>query len=219
MRKNILMTILICAVALLCLCGCAKKCANCNTEIAEGSEIQIGDDYYCENCVEYCDDCNTAFVKDSGELLIYKEKKLCQDCFDKAAYPITLEDNDKVTVEIVGYNDSEGTFTIKVTNKTDYQISTYQEGESALLDGKDKCVPETDGTWSFAYADVPANEDVTVFSTFRKSEDDWDTILKMSDKHSFEFVMKAWISDDSYDDFWETSFKVSLTPDMFGYGE
>lgn len=220
MDKKLLVIVAVLVVSMMCLCGCAKKCASCNSEIEEGKEIQIGDEYYCEKCVEYCDDCKKAFVKKNGELLTFEDKHLCQDCFDKEAYPIVLEDNKKVSVEITGYNDSEGAFTVKVKNKTDYQISVFQEGESALLDGKDRCIAETDGTHSFAYVDVPAKEEITVFSTFRENGDDgWENIYKMSDKHSFEFAMTVWISDDSYDGFWDDQFKVTLTPDMFGYAE
>lgn len=216
--RNIIITLIL-VLSLACLCGCAKKCASCGNEIPEGEEIQIGDAVYCENCIENCDGCDTPFVKTDNALLTYGDKHLCQDCFDKEAYPIVLEDDKKVSVAITGYDDTEGLFAVTIKNKTDYQISVYQEGESALLDGKSKCIPETDGTHSFAYVDVPANEEVTVFSSFRKSDDEWDTVYRMSDYHTFEFVMKAWINDPSYDPekFWDTTFKVSLTPDMFGY--
>ena len=86
---------------------------------------------------------------------------------------------------------------------------------------KAKCIGEIDGTYSFAYVDVPKKEEATVFSVFRKgdSDDDWEVILKPSEGHSFEFVLNAFTNDDSDDEFWETTFKVKLTPEMFGYSK
>lgn len=215
--KFLLITIIF--VSMICLCGCSTKCTECNNVIEENNEIEINSEYYCKDCVEYCADCNTAFVKGNKNFLTFEDKLLCSDCFNKKAYPIVLEDNDKFSMSIIGYDDSDGSIAVTINNKTEYTISIFQEGDSALLDGNSRCIGETDGWHSFAYVDVPGNSDITVFSTFRKSEDEWDEILKISDNHSFEFAMKGWISDESFDGFWDTVFKVSLTPEMFGYGE
>lgn len=217
LRKKLIIVgvIVICLVG---LCGCAKKCASCDNEIAEGAEIEIDGSYYCEDCVEYCTKCDAPFLKGDKSMLVYEGKRYCKDCFDKIAYPIVLEDNDNISLEITGYDDKEGLFTVKATNKTDYPVSFYQEGESALMDGKTKCIPETDGSYSFAYVDVPANDDATVFCSFRQDDDkNWETKYKMSDGHSFEFIMCAYVDDD--DNFWDTNFKVELTPEMFGYAQ
>ena len=207
------------ALSIVCMCGCASTCANCENEIESDAEIAIGDETYCKDCVEYCADCDKALVKDSKMVYVYEDKHYCKECFEKEAYPIVLSDTDKYSMSIIGYDDEEGTFAIKIENKTEYNISTYQEGESALLDGSKKCIPETDGSYSFAYADVPANEDITIFSSFRVSDEDWDTVLKMSDGHTFELAMVAWIDDENYTDFWDDNFKVELKPEMFGYAK
>ena len=83
------------------------------------------------------------------------------------------------------------------------------------MDGTNRCIAETGGTQSFAYVDVPANNDVTVFCSFWKSAEEWDTIYKMSDFHTFDFAMSAYLIDDT--NYWDTIYKVTLTPDMFGY--
>lgn len=127
---------------------------------------------------------------------------------------IKLVDNDKLTVTIISYEDSQGVFAVKIKNKTNSILSSYQEGESVLLDGKQQCIAETSGTWSFAYVDVPAKGEVTAFSTFRKNGDDgWNTKVKLSDNHTFEFTMCA--TNENYE--WEEMYNVKITPDMFGY--
>ena len=217
--KKKLISIIVMGVMLLSLCGCASTCAKCDSEIEKDKVIEVSGNKYCEECIEYCTECNIPCVKGNGSVFIYSEKPYCKDCFEKKAYPIVLEDNEKVTVSIIGYDDVEGIFAITIDNKTNYSMSTFQVGDSALLDGKDRCIGETDGSWSFAYADIPKNENVTVFSSFRKSGDEWDTVMKISEGHTFEFVMKAWIDDENYSDFWDTDFKVTLTPEMFGYAK
>lgn len=216
-KRSILIFFLVVTCA-LCLCGCTKTCSNCGNDIEQDSEIVVEKEIYCKECVEYCSACKATFVKDSDSLLIYEEKPYCKDCFEKVAYPIMIEDNDKFSAEIINYDDNDGFFAVSITNKTEYSMSIFQEGESVLVDGKDRCIAETDGSCSFAYIDVPAQETVTVFSSFREDMDEgWDTILKMSQKHTFELVMTAWIDDGNFDGFWDTQFKVTLTPDMFGY--
>lgn len=127
---------------------------------------------------------------------------------------IVLEDNKKISVTIISYEDSSGVFAIKIKNKTNKVISSYQEGDSVLLDGNKQCIAETDGSSSFAYIDVPAKGETTAFSSFRKNDDDgWDTILKLSDGHTFEFTMSAF--DEDFNDV--AKYNVKLTPDMFGY--
>lgn len=218
MKKRLFFIIPMLVISLVILSGCTKSCANCGNEIAKDTEVEIDGDYYCEDCVEYCADCNTALVKDSESIFTYDEKHYCKECFEKEAYPIVLLDNDKVKVEITNYDDSDGSFAVSIKNKTKYSISIYQEGDSVAVDGNKRCIAETDGSGSFAYADVPANETATVFSSFRENMDDgWDTVLKMSELHTFEFVMTAWIDDENYSGFWDTNFKVKLTPEMFGY--
>ena len=216
MKKKYITLSVLFLVALLCLCGCAKKCENCGNQIEEGKEIQIDDKYYDEACVEYCTGCNTPFVKDSGALLTYKDQLYCKDCFAKEAYPIVLEDDDYLNLSITGYDDESGMLTVVVENKSDSEISTYQEGDSAVMDGATKCTAETSGSFSFAYATVPPKETVTLFCSFRKdwSGDGWDEIYRFSEGHSFELMMHAFVSDGEY---WDTNFKVTLTPDMFGY--
>jgi len=195
---------------------CVVYCTNCNKACVkdDSSLVTINEKPYCEDCVEYCTGCNTAYVKGDPSLLTYKEHYYCKECFDEVAFPIILEDNENFSMAITSYDDDTGLFAINILNKTDEDISSYDES-SPVLDGKKKCVAETDGTHSFAYGDIPANEDVTLFSTFRENGDDgWENILKMSDIHTFEFVM---IVCSSGDDFWDDTFKVKLSSDMFGY--
>lgn len=222
MNKRLVLLSILLVISIICLCGCTKKCDSCGKEIKNDKDVvEIRDNKYCKKCVEYCSECNAGYPKDDKALLKYKDKKYCKDCFEKIAYPIILQKNDKIEVAITGYNDESGEFAVRVKNKTNLKMSVYQNGDSALLDGKDKCIGETSGTHSFAYTDVPKNEETTVFSTFRKgdSDVDWETVLKPSEGHSFEFVLNAFITDNNYDDFWGTTFKVKLTPEMFGYSK
>ena len=69
-KKKLLLIVSLFMVCLLS--GCTKKCANCDNEIKKDSEIKIGDDYYCENCVEYCSFCNTPYLKDSKDFYTIK---------------------------------------------------------------------------------------------------------------------------------------------------
>lgn len=218
MKKKLFIAVTMLLMAML-LSGCANACANCESEIEKGKEIQVDNSSYCDACIEYCAGCEAPCVMESGSVFAYNGKSYCKTCFEKEAYPIVLEDNEKVKIAITGHDDSEGVFSVTIDNKTSYDISVFQEGESALLDGKDRCIGETDGTWSFAYADVPANETITVFSSFRKSGEEWDTVFVMSKGHTFEFVMTVWIDDEDFNDFWDTNFKVTLTPEMFGYSK
>ena len=178
----------------------------------------IGGILYCDNCVEYCDSCNSIHPKNNKALLKYEGKKYCSECFKKAAYPIVLTDSDIVTISITDYENATGTFTVSMTNKTDYHISVFQDGDT-VLDGQKQCLSDTDGWSSFAYADVLPNDTRIVFSTFRESTDKYENILKMSDNHTFAFMMTAYIDDENFDDFKDITFKVQLTPDMFGYSQ
>ena len=128
---------------------------------------------------------------------------------------IVLADNDKFKVTILSYEDSEGVFAVKIENKSDEIMSSGQEGDGVLLDGSKHCISETSGSHSFAYVwDIPAKSDVTLFSTFRKNADDgWDTKIRLSENHTFEFTMTAW--EENFN--WEEKYNVKLTPDMFGY--
>ena len=128
---------------------------------------------------------------------------------------IVLEDNEKFKVTILSYEDSEGTFAVKIENKSNEVISSGQVGDGVLLDGSKQCIAETSGSHSFAYVwDISPKSDVTLFSTFRKNGDDgWDTKIRLSEKHTFEFTMTAWEKDWN----WEKKYNVKLTPDMFGY--
>ena len=119
-----------------------------------------------------------------------------------------------MSVSIVGYDDEEGLFAVQIKNKTKYELYTYQDGDKTLMDGKDSCIGETSGSHSFAYATVPAKETSTVFCSFRKIIDKWDTIYKPSEGHAFELTMNAYSIDGKY---WDESFKISLEPSMFGY--
>ena len=127
---------------------------------------------------------------------------------------IVLVDNNNVSVSIVSYEDSKGVFAVKIKNKTNDVISSFQDGDSVLLDGSKQCISETSGTHSFAYIDVPAKGETTVFCTFRENADDgWDTILRLSENHTFEFVMD--VVDSDYNTL--ATYNVKLTPDMFDY--
>ena len=196
--------------------NCLVKCTSCDTTYLKGDSalVTINEKPYCKNCVEYCASCNTAYVKDDPTLITINDKSYCKDCVDEVAFPIILEDNERFTMSITGYDDESGMFAINILNKTDEDITSYDEA-SPVLDGKKKCVAETEGTHSFAYGDIPANEDITLFSSFRENGDDgWENILKMSDIHTFEFVMKICSMGD---DFWDDTIKVKLSSDMFGY--
>lgn len=217
MKKiSCLMLIIICMV---CLCGCTKTCTACNVEIEKDKEVQIENASYCENCIEYCNNCTVPCVNEKGKVFKYNYTSYCKECFEKKAFPIVLEDNENVTVAITGYDDNEGLFAVTVNNKTDYNISIFERNDSVLLDGNSMCIGETGGTHSFAYMDVPAKQQITVFSSFRQSPEEWDTILKISENHTFELVLTAWIDDDDFDGFWDKDFKVTLIPEMFGYYE
>ncbi|WP_027868879.1 LIM domain-containing protein [Eubacterium sp. AB3007] len=214
-RNPLLVGLLI--IAVFCLCGCAKKCENCGKEIEKDKEIEIEGNYYGAECVEYCAECKSPAVKGSGAFLTYKGARYCKDCFAKKAYPVVLEDNKHLSVSITGYNDEDGMITVVIKNKSKDEISSYQQGESAVMDGGTKCIAETDGTHSFAYLTVPAKEELTAFCSFRKSAEEFDKIIKLSEGHTFEFGMTAYNSDTSAKKYWDTTYKVKLTPDMFGY--
>jgi len=195
---------------------CVVYCTNCNNVYAkdDSSIVTINEKPYCGDCAEYCAGCHTAYVKGDPALLTYKELHYCKDCFDEVAFPIIIEDNEKFSMSITGYDDDSGMLAINIMNKTDEDITSYDES-SPVLDGKKKCVAETEGTHSFAYGDIPANEDLTLFSSFREDGDDgWENVIKMSEIHTFEFAM---IVASSGDDFWDDTFKVKLSSDMFGY--
>ena len=207
--------LLVSGMLALCLTGCAQKCVECSSEIEDGTSVEVNGDTYCANCVEHCSGCDTPFAKSDSALLVFEGNGYCQECFNEVAYPIVLKDTDKYSMSIVGYDDAEGMVAVSISNKTDYEISTYETDGSAIVDGTKKCVAETGGMLSFAYADVPANEDLTVLCSFRAGmPDGWETVYKVSEGHSFEVGMNVWQPDPEY---WKDTFKVELTPEMFGY--
>lgn len=67
---------------------------------------------------------------------------------ENSPYPMTVEDNDYFTFEIVDRDDFWGEYTYKVTNKTDQDITL--DGEKAIING-DTTVD------AFIYADMAAN--------------------------------------------------------------
>ena len=132
-------------------------------------------------------------------------------------YPIVLNETDKYCMSVIGYDDETGMFAINIKNKTKFKISSYDADGSTSVDNRQKCIAQTGGTHSFAYADIPANEDVTVFSSFRVDDNEnWDIVYKLSDNHTFEFVMNV-AQLENTDEFWDDTFKVVLAPEMFGY--
>ena len=90
--------------------------------------------------------CNKPCLKDDGSLITYKKHEYCEECFEEEAYPISLFSNKKMSVSIVGYDDEEGLFAVQIKNKTKYELYTYQDGDKALMDGKDSCIGETSGS-------------------------------------------------------------------------
>ena len=214
-RMTILISVLL--VFVLCLCGCTQKCTDCSAEIENEAGIEIENTVYCNDCIEHCEGCNKPLPKSDSSMKIFESKKYCQECFDEKAYPIILNETDKYCMSIVNYDDETGLFAINIKNKTQFEISSYDADGSTRVDGSKKCIGETDGMHSFAYIDVPANEDITVFSSFRVDIDEnWNTVYKMSDNHTFEFMMNV-AQHENTDEFWDDSFKVILTPEMFGY--
>lgn len=217
MIKRTAMLISILLLLAMCFCGCSQERTNRYEKAEAEPEFETENTVSYSNGVTHCEDCNKPLPKNDPLTKVFEGKEYCQECFDDKAYPIVLKENNKYCMSIVGYDDETGMFAVNIENKTQFEISVYDSDGTTSVDGNKKCIGETEGTHSFAYVDVPANEDITVFSSFRVDEDEnWHTVYKMSDNHTFEFVMVVAQLENS-DKFWDDTFKVELTPEMFGY--